>query len=444
MTYRVSRRTGVCAAGVVSLFLGLLSAGCSDPTGSPLAPDKVTPQPAPHVPLPPLGQVEWVPNQLVVQVEDKWTIEQVNAICHTFTLAGMPDERTYLVGTPSGMGLYELAHYMVEFGYCAFAEPNYLLESPESEQKSLAIYEGGFDHGDYVDQDALVRIGAVAAHEFATGAGVLVAVVDTGIDLDHTDLGKHIYPGGYDFIDRDSSPEDIPNGVDDNRNGDIDEATGHGTHVAGIVAAVAPGAMILPLRVLNSDGTGTAYNVAQAIYKAHKEDAQVINLSLGMNGDSQVIERAIVAAHYGGAVLVASAGNRGIRDEQHFPARLPEVMAVAATDANDYKADFSNYGSHISVSAPGVGIMSTYWNGGYALWSGTSMSVPFVVGAAALRIQMDPGTPDEIQALIEDTSARFPGDSCPDTYAGLIGEGRVDLYSLVLAKRTAYLTTLAR
>jgi subtilisin family serine protease len=80
--------------------------------------------------------------------------------------------------------------------------------------------------------------------------------------------------------------------------------------------------------------------------------------------------------------------------------------------------------------------MSTYWNGGYALWSGTSMSVPFVVGAAALRIQMNPGTPDEIQELIEETSARFPGDSCPDAYAGLIGAGRVDLYSLVVAKRT--------
>ena len=92
------------------------------------------------------------------------------------------------------------------------------------------------------------------------------------------------------------------------------------------------------------------------------------------------------------------------------------------------------------------GIMSTYWNGGYALWSGTSMSVPFVVGAAALRIQMDPGTPDEIRQVIEDTSARFPGDdSYPDTFAGLIGEGRVDLYSLVIAKRTmAFGTTLVR
>ena len=444
MTYRVSRRTGACAAGVVSLFLALLSAGCSDPTGSPLAPDKATPQPSPHVPLPPLGQVHWVPNQLVIRVDGKWTIEDVNAACHTFTLAGMPDERIYLVGTPSGTGLYELADYMVQLGYCSEAEPNYLLESPESEQKSLAFYEGGFDHGDYVDQAALERIGAVAAHQFATGSGVLVAIVDTGIDLDHPDLGQHIYPAGYDFIDRDTSPEDLPNGVDDNRNGDIDEATGHGTHVAGIVAAVAPGAMILPLRVLNSDGTGTVYNVAQAIFKAHKEGAQVINLSLGLNGDSQIIERAIGVAYDGGAVLVASAGNRGIRDEEHFPARLPEVIAVAAVDANDHKADFSNYGAHISVSAPGVGIMSTYWNGGYALWSGTSMSVPFVVGAAALRIQMNPGTPDEIQELIEETSARFPGDSCPDVYAGLIGAGRVDLYSLVLARPVMALETLAR
>ncbi|HWN81958.1 MAG TPA: hypothetical protein VNM87_07675, partial [Candidatus Udaeobacter sp.] len=164
-------------------LLALLSAGCSDPTGSPLAPDKAIPQPVPHHPLPPLGQTHWVPNQLVIRLDGTWTIEQVNAACHTTTLDEMPTEDTYLVGTPSGTGLYELADYMVQFGYCMTAEPNYLLESPESEQKSWAVYEGGFDHGDYVDQGALERIGANSAHQIATGAGVLVAIVDTGIDL---------------------------------------------------------------------------------------------------------------------------------------------------------------------------------------------------------------------------------------------------------------------
>jgi hypothetical protein len=411
----------------------LLGGGCDTQEGSPLAPGKSIPDPVPHGTLPPHGQVGWVPNQLVIRVADGWTIEQVHKRCHTHTLAALPDGDTYLVGSPPGWPILELADYMVHAGYCYSAEPNYLLETPESEQMSLAFYEGGFGHEDYVDQGALTRVGAFMAHHVSTGAGVVVAVIDTGIDRDHPDLVKHLHPAAYDFIESDAEPDDRPNQLDDNRNGHVDEATGHGTHVSGILAAVAPGAEILPLRVLDSDGTGTVFAVAQAIYHANQHGAQVINLSLGLTGTANAIQRAIEQANMDGIVIVSSAGNRGVRDERHFPARLPEVIAVAATDQDDRKADFSNYGAHISVSAPGVGIMSTYWNGGYALWSGTSMSVPFVSGAAALRLGIDPRSPSAIRDIIEETSARLPGD-CPDPFAGLMGAGRVDLYSLVIAQ----------
>jgi hypothetical protein len=433
MTYRVSSGAAAVRVALVLIAsaLPLFGGGCDNPGSSPLAPDKSIPDPIPHGSLPPLGQHEWVPNQLVIRVSSEWTIEEVHERCRTYTLAGIPAERTYLVGCPPGTRILELADYMLHVGYCYAAEPNYLLETPESEQKSLAFYEGSFGHEDYMDQGALSRVGASMAHQISAGKGVLVAVIDTGIDRDHPDLVARIHPAAYDFIDGDGLPDDLPNQLDDDRNNYVDEATGHGTHVAGIVAAVAPGAQIMPLRVLDSDGTGTVFAVAEAIYHADQYGAQIINLSLGLTGGSDAIERAIERAHGDGIVVVSSAGNRGIRDEQHFPARLPEVIAVAATDAADRKADFSNYGSHISVSAPGVGIMSTYWNGGYALWSGTSMSVPFIAGAAALRISIDPRSPGDIQQLIEDTSADLQGD-CPDPFAGLMGEGRVDLYSLVV------------
>jgi thermitase len=199
--------------------------------------------------------------------------------------------------------------------------------------------------------------------------------------------------------------------------------------VAGIVAAAAPGVVLMPLRVLNSDGTGTAFNVTRAIYLAIDGGAQVINLSLGLNSRVDAMEIAIGEAKDAGILVVASAGNRGIEDPNHFPAGLSDVMAIAATDAFDRKASFSNYGRHISVSAPGEEIMSTYWNGGYAVWSGTSMAAPFVSGAGALRLAMESVDPKHLQRLIEATSFKI------DTAPYDLGKGRVDLLALTQARR---------
>ncbi len=239
---------------------------------------------------------------------------------------------------------------------------------------------------------------------------------------------------GYDWVDHDFDPSDLPNYADDNGNGHVDEATGHGTHVAGIVVLTAPDVAILPLRALNSDGTGTLCHVTWAIYTAIEDGADVINLSMGMSVEAMAIKRAIQKAHASGILVTSSAGNRGIRAENHFPASMPEVMAVTATTGQDLKALFANYGSHISMAAPGVGIMSSYWNGGYAIWSGTSMATPFIAGAAALLLAIEPGAPAAIQQVIESTSVDIDEGSA---YHGLIGEGRVDLLSMVLARTGA-------
>ncbi len=366
--------------------------------------------------------------QAIIEVSGGATIGEIEARYGTTTLGAIPGRGEYLVEGPAGLTTDDLTLGLFHSGLCDDSEPNYTLEPPESEQGSFAFYDGGFGHGDYVDQMALARIRAPEAQQIATGAGILVAVIDTGADLDHPDLVDNLVPG-IDFVDEDNDPSDLPNNIDDDQDGVVDEATGHGTHVAGIIAAVAPAASILPVRVLDSDGIGDAFDVARGIYFAIDAGADVINLSLGLDASVRAVRRAIDEAMNRGILVVTSAGNRGTQIGHHFPASLSEVMTIAATDAGDRKAYFSNFGSNVSVSAPGVGIMSTYWNGGYALWSGTSMAAPFVAGAGALRLSLGPLPPGDLRSRIE--NAAFPLDNVMHAYRGQLGEGRLDLLPLV-------------
>jgi subtilisin family serine protease len=435
-------RIGV-APGLVCLLV--LIAGCGD---GPLAPGGASGQdgrgghagapgtvkefeePAdPENPEAPEDPELFVVGQAVIQLVPGVAIEDVHAIYGTTTVAAEPGRREYLVAGPEGVSTPALISGMSYSGLCVGSEPNYRLGTPESEQASLAIYEGIFGHSDYVDQEALSRIRAPAAQAIANGAGVLVAVLDTGADLDHPDLADNLVPG-LDLVDNDLDPSDLPNGIDDDHDGFLDEAAGHGSHVAGIVAAVAPAVAIMPIRVLDSEGNGDAFAVARGIYAAIDAGANVINLSLGLGETVDVMKRAIQEARQTGILVIVSAGNAGTRIDHHFPANLSEAMTIAATDRNDLKAYFSNFGSSVSVSAPGAGIMSTYWNGGYALWSGTSMAAPFTAGAAALRLSQGSLPPGDLQQRIEEAS--YPLDARPHPYMGELGEGRLDLLPLVL------------
>lgn len=371
----------------------------------------------------------FVEGQAVIRLAPGVAIEEVNALYGTTTVAAEPGRREYLIAAPAGASTRGLVSSLIYSGLCVDCEPNYRLGTPESEQASLAIYEGIFGHSDYVDQDALSRIRAPAAQTIANGAGVLVAVLDTGADLDHPDLADNLVPG-LDLVDGDADPSDLPNGIDDDDDGFLDEAAGHGSHVAGIVAAVAPAVAIMPIRVLDSEGNGDAFAVARGIYAAIDAGANVINLSLGLGETVDVMKRGIQEAREAGILVIVSAGNAGARIDHHFPANLSEAMTIAATDRYDRKAYFSNFGSDVSVSAPGVGIMSTYWNGGYALWSGTSMAAPFTAGAAALRLSQGTLPPGDLQQRIEEAS--YPIDAQPHAYRGELGEGRLDLLPLVL------------
>lgn len=224
------------------------------------------------------------------------------------------------------------------------------------------------------------KVAAPAAWDVTQGAtSVLIAVVDTGVDLDHPDLdGKVDTANDYNFV----------------RNNDVaQDDNGHGTHVAGIAAAetnnatgiagLCPNCRILPVKVLNKQGSGTYSAIASGIRWAADKGAQVINLSLGGTSGNSTLQSAIQYAHSKGVLLACAAGNSNT-SAASYPAYYPECVAVAATDQNDLRASFSNYGSWVDTSAPGVSIYAPYFNNKYSSLSGTSMAAPHVAGLAGL------------------------------------------------------------
>jgi subtilisin family serine protease len=219
----------------------------------------------------------------------------------------------------------------------------------------------------------------------ATGAGITVAVLDTGVDLNHPQLVGRLVPG-YDFVDNDDQPDDLPNGINDDEDGLFDEGVGHGTHIAGIITAMAPDAKVMPVRVLNSDGAGTLFDVVQGVVFAADRGAQVINLSFSAGENSPFFAAAINYALDRRVVLVAAAASDAGYLE--YPAAYLGVIAVGATKKGRIITDFSlPHAQLVDVFAPGELIYSTYTGGGFAWWSGTSMAAPFVSAEAAILLQ---------------------------------------------------------
>ncbi|MBD1373009.1 DUF4910 domain-containing protein [Hazenella sp. IB182357] len=230
---------------------------------------------------------------------------------------------------------------------------------------------------------------------------IIVAVIDTGVQTDHPDLTGQIIEG-YDFVDNDR---------------DAYDEQGHGTHVAGTVGAlthngigvagIAPHVKIMPIRVLGANGSGTSVWVANGITYAADNGADVINLSLGADQPSKVIEDAVNYAWDKGAVVLGAAGNSG-ESTPSYPANHDKVIAVGATNAKDQKWSASNYGTWVDVSAPGAEIISTTLAGGYGYDSGTSMATPHVAGLAAL-LSSEGLSNAEIRSTIENSADPISG-----------------------------------
>ena len=235
-----------------------------------------------------------------------------------------------------------------------------------------------------------------------TGAGVKVCVVDTGIDKTHPDLQANI-AGGRNFVAK-GLTLDSTKWVDDN---------GHGTHVAGTIAAVnnnigvvgvAPQASLLAAKVLNRQGSGYFSDIMAGIDWCTQSGAKVISMSLGSSSDVQAFHDTVDAAYANGVLVVAAAGN-DYGGPVSYPAAYDSVIAVSATDSNNNLASFSNVGPQVELAAPGVSVLSTWMGGGYNTISGTSMATPHVSGAAALAMQANPLMSNvEIRALLQSTA----------------------------------------
>jgi len=337
-------------------------------------------------------------------------------------------------------------------------EFNLLGETPEGVRRTLAVIDTTPTRPEYVDQNAFGRVRGPQAHSFSSGKGVIVAVIDTGVDYDHPQLADHILKDdnkvvGFDFVDDDEDPMDEGNGLDDDNDSQIDEGAGHGTHVAGIIAALAPEAKIMPLRVLNSEGVGTVDSVVKALNfvqefaddnsgHGHGHNTPiVVNLSLGLPEQSFTLLAALRGVLNKGIPIIASAGNLN-SSAKHYPAAGDignlDVIAVSATDRNDKKATFSNFGQWINLSAPGVGIYSTYMNSRFATWDGTSMAAPFVSAETALIMSelstRNPNRALELNQILRPLKAGIDyiyGINPKYKPKNQLGTGRIDMESSV-------------
>ncbi|MBC7543186.1 MAG: S8 family serine peptidase [Candidatus Sericytochromatia bacterium] len=267
-------------------------------------------------------------------------------------------------------------------------------------------------------QWGLTAIQAAAAWDISLGENIVVAVIDTGIDLSHRDLSGNIAATGVNLL---------------NPGGSLDDDFGHGTHVSGIIAGVsnnnvgiagmAWGAKILPIRVADGSG-GTVFNIGRGIQQAVQLGARVINISLGNKRPSRFLKEQVDLALASGIVIVAAAGNAALEGNAlQYPAAYPGVISVGAVGLDQtalasgqmayIRPDFSAFNSAVTLCAPGIDILSTVpvRFGEYAYSSGTSMAAPFVTGTVALMLSRNPAMSpqqvlDKLQATATDLGAR--------------------------------------
>ena len=364
----------------------------------------------------------YVPSQVVARLQPGVDIGDIHNDYHAWTV-DLLTEQVYLLGLEPESDVLDTEAQMGNDPRIVYAEPNLIGEVPEAAPYEMFAW-AGYDPAPCQTQYANEHLDLPLARELSTGSGVVVAILDTGAQLAHPDLASQLV-AGYDFVDDDAVPADEGNGLDDDGDSLVDEATGHGTHVAGIVLLVAPESQIMPLRVLNSDGVGSVFRAAEAMIYATDHGAQVLNLSLGTSLPSDVLLEGINYARSAGVMVVAAAGNLNSTEPQ-YPAANEGVIAVAALDEQRLKTCFSNYGSWVDLAAPGESIYSAYPIDGYGWWSGTSMATPFVSGQIALLRSLAPWlTLAQIEERLADKARNL--DALNLDYAGQLGAGEPDV-----------------
>ncbi|KZB91488.1 peptidase S8 [Bacillus sp. VT 712] len=299
---------------------------------------------------------------------------------------------TTIVFRSNELSTKELIEYFNRQAIVEFAEPNYLYLQNQIGLPNDLLYKEQY-------QWNLSAIQAEAGWDITKGdEHIIIAVINTGVDLDHPDLRRRL-TNGYNVLLNNNFPDD------DN---------GHGTHVSGIIASetnnheglagVTWYNKIMPIKAMGAKGYGTTFDIAKGIFWAVDHGADIINMSLGNYQHSSLLKEAIDYAYNKNVVLIAAAGNENTM-QPSYPAAFPNVLSVAAVSYTGQRAFFSNYGDYIDVSAPGVQIPSTYFNQQYAALSGTSMASPHVAGLAGLLLSANPNlTNQEVIEIIKNST----------------------------------------
>lgn len=371
----------------------------------------------------------------------------------------LPDLSTvYRAKLPDDVDIFQAINEYRQDPSVEYAEPDYLATifstypNDTSFPAQWSLHNTG-ESGGTNDAD----IDALEAWVITTGSSdVVVAIIDTGVFLEHSDLAENIW----------QNTEEIPgNETDDDNNGFVDDVNGwdfynddnnpaddneHGTHVAGIssavtdnvtgIAGVSWNSKIMAVKVLGSSGSGPYSGIANGIVYAADNGADVINLSIGGAFSSCTLREAIDYAYAHNCVTVAASGNTGDRTI-NYPAGYDNVIAVAATDYDDVRANFSTYGQVIDVAAPGVSIYSTVLNNGYNTFDGTSMAAPHVSGIVALILSNNPGVTNSYVRKLVYICAEDIGSEGWDKYTGF---GRVNAFRALTSDSVDYLLARIR
>jgi thermitase len=326
-----------------------------------------------------------------------------------------PDSRVALLTLPEGSDMAATLATLSKQPGVRFAERNALRQATVVPNDPI-----------YGQQWGMTKIGAEGAWDITTGAPLVIAIIDTGVSSSHPDLAGRVL-SGY-------------NAIANNTNAEDDE--GHGTAMAGIAAAAGNNGQgvaglcwacqILPVKVLNSRGSGSAASVVRGLYWAADNGARIISMSLGGDEKTQAEEDVINYIYSKNIPIFAASGNAGNDGNPTiYPAAFPHVIAVGATAPNDTVSGFSSYGSYVDVAAPGVGIWTTAWDNGqntYGSGNGTSPACPAVSGTAALALSLWPElTVDQLEQLIEGSAVDIM-DPGKDVKSGF---GRVDTLKTV-------------
>ncbi len=369
----------------------------------------------------------------------------------------LPDlSNVYVFEVPEESDIEKICQHYQSDPHVEYAQPDYLMTP-------------AFLPNDprFLDRNlwGLEKIQTEMAWDVNQGQGVFVAVVDTGVNYLHEDLAANIWTNtGETGIDSDDNDKET-NGIDDDENGHIDDVHGwdfgnddndpmdkhsHGSHVAGTIAAVgnngigvigvAPQATIMPVKGFSDAGTGFTSDLAEGIFYAVKNGAEVINNSWGCKEicpSNPVAEAAVKAAYNSGVVVVFSAGNEAVDVSLKSPQNMSETITVAASDSNDNKASFSNFGGSVIVAAPGRSVLSTTLADKYGFKSGTSMAAPHVTGLAALIAAHQPTfTNDDISQVLRVSADDIdsPGFDFNSGYGRINAEQALNINSVLKAK----------